>query len=368
MKETALRYAIVGYGLMGAEHARNLTLLADRGQEVNLVAVADPEPNSQARARRHHGRDLVVLPGAAELATAEVADVVVVASPNHTHRRVLEELWNHPLHLLVEKPLCTTVNDCRWVCERAEEHTGHVWVGMEYRYMAPVARLIDEVRAGAVGQPRMVAIREHRFPFLEKIGDWNRFSRNTGGTLVEKCCHFFDLMVKILECRPVRVFASGAQDSNHLDERYDGETPDILDNAYVLVDFDNGARGMLDLCMFAEASEHEQEISVVGDGGKVECFLPQSKVRVGRREIQPGAELPRSMRHDLVEEVDLPIDPELLAAGHHYGSTYLQHRRFIDAIRGRGEIEVTLADGTLAVAIGEAAHRSIREGRPIELR
>lgn len=47
------------------------------------------------------------------------------------------------------------------------------------------------------------------------------------------------------------------------------QVPDIIDNAYVIVEFDNGSRGMLDLCMFAEGSKNEQEISVVGDIGKV---------------------------------------------------------------------------------------------------
>ena len=45
--------------------------------------------------------------------------------------------------------------------------------------------------------------------------------------------------------------------------------PDIIDNEYVIVEFDNGSRGMLDLCMFAEGSKNEQEICVVGDTGKV---------------------------------------------------------------------------------------------------
>lgn len=45
--------------------------------------------------------------------------------------------------------------------------------------------------------------------------------------------------------------------------------PDIIDNAYVIIEFDNGCRGMLDLCMFAEGSKNEQEISVTGDIGKV---------------------------------------------------------------------------------------------------
>ena len=117
-----------------------------------------------------------------------------------------------------------------------------VWVGLEYRYMPPVARLVEEVHGGAVGAVKMVAIREHRFPFLPKVADWNRFSRNTGGTLVEKCCHFFDLMNHIVGAAPVRVLASGGQDVNHLDERYDGERPDILDNAFVVVDYEDGTR------------------------------------------------------------------------------------------------------------------------------
>lgn len=44
-----------------------------------------------------------------------------------------------------------------------------VQVGLEYRYMPPVAKLIELVKDGALGQVKMVAIREHRFPFLVKV-------------------------------------------------------------------------------------------------------------------------------------------------------------------------------------------------------
>lgn len=46
-------------------------------------------------------------------------------------------------------------------------------VGLEYRYMPPVAKLIDIVKSGTLGQVRMVAIREHRFPFLVKVREPN---------------------------------------------------------------------------------------------------------------------------------------------------------------------------------------------------
>lgn len=57
--------------------------------------------------------------------------------------------------------------------------------------------------------------------------------------------------------------------AKHLFTKFCVQVPDIIDNAYVIVEFDNGSRGMLDLCMFAEGTKNEQEISVVGDIGKV---------------------------------------------------------------------------------------------------
>lgn len=66
--------------------------------------------------------------------------------------------------------------------------------------------------------------------FFPKVNNWNRFNINSGGTLVEKCCHFFDLMRLFAGANPVRVMASGAIDVNHKDEVYDGKVrfPKIL--------------------------------------------------------------------------------------------------------------------------------------------
>jgi len=44
-----------------------------------------------------------------------------------------------------------------------------VQVGLEYRYMPPIAKLIEIVKDGLLGHIKMVAIREHRFPFLVKV-------------------------------------------------------------------------------------------------------------------------------------------------------------------------------------------------------
>ncbi len=59
--------------------------------------------------------------------------------------------------------------------------------------MPPVTALAGEVHGQQnTGLVKMITIREHRFPFLVKVGEWNRFNGYTGSTLVEKCCRFLN--------------------------------------------------------------------------------------------------------------------------------------------------------------------------------
>ncbi len=351
-----VRYGVIGTGMMGIEHLRNLQAL----DGTRITALADPHPPSLdagIETMGGAGAGVVGFADHRDLLASGRCDAVVIASPNMTHVDVLADALATDLHVLVEKPLCTTVDDCRSTIAAAEGRRGIVWVGLEYRYMAPVARLVDEVRAGTVGQLRMLSIREHRFPFLRKVGDWNRFNRNTGGTLVEKCCHFFDLMCLVTGSRPTAVLASGGQDVNHLDEAYDGERPDILDNAFVIVEFPGGVRALLDLCMFAEATRNQEELVAVGDAGKVEALIPEDILRIGRRGT-----------HWIGGVDERPVyDDRVAYQGFHHGSSYLEHVGFLDAIRSGGPPAVTLDDGLWSVAIGVAAQRSIIEGRRVTM-
>jgi len=356
-----LRVGVIGTGMMGCEHIGNLRALAG----TRVVAAADPDPSSREHAGEAAGGPVALFDDHRRMIDDVPLDAVIVATPNHTHRGVLEALWDTDLHVMIEKPLATTVDDGRAIRDRAGAHAGVVWMGLEYRYMPPVAALLGRVAAGDAGRLRMVSIREHRFPFLVKVGDWNRFNRNTGGTLVEKCCHFFDLMDLLVGERPWRVQASGAQDVNHLGESYDGAVPDILDNAFVIVDYPGGARGLLDLCMFAEGSRWEQELSVVGDGGKVEAHLPNfMELSRGRApEIVVGDRGPGWP----VSEQAVADDPRIRHHGGHHGASYLELLAFRDAIRAGTEPEVTVDDGLWSLATGVAAHRSIDHGRPVLL-
>ncbi len=368
-----IRYGVIGTGMMGGEHLLDLNHI----EGAEITAIADPVassiewglacvaagPGGEAAKER-----TAVYTDHRELLADPDVDVVVITTPNFTHAAVLQDALATDKHVLIEKPLCTTVEDALRVRDAAADRDAITWMGLQYRYMPTPAKVLEQLATGVCGRTRMVSIREHRNPFLKKVGDWNRFTRNTGGTLVEKCCHFFNLMHLIAESKPVRVMASGGQDVNHLDEYYeiDGrrERSDILDNAYVIVEFANGVRGALDLCMFAEGGRYEQEITVVGDLAKLETTVPGDTVWVGERSKAVGE------THHMgtgVREVPAPMDPRVPYPEFHEGASYIEHVHLAEAIRAGRPSAVTIEEGMWAVAVGAAAHRSIDARRPVDL-
>ena len=357
-----LRYGIIGCGSMGREHIENLQAMGG----ARVTALADPDAASRAAALACCREAPRVFEQADELLRSGLCDAVVIATPNHTHAEILRTALATELHILVEKPLVTRIADGIELMRRAEGRRGIVWVAQEYRYMPPVAEMIRIAHQGGVGRIQQVAIREHREPFYPKVGDWNRFSANTGGTLVEKCCHYFNLMDLILREKPTRLFASGGQRVNHLTESYGGLRPDILDSAFVVVEYGSGARAMLDLCMFAENTTDNEHITVVGDEGKLESLLPSLTLRHGRREDwgrrEAWGEASGTGRGVSVRRV---WDTNIKYAGHHFGASYIEHQRFAAAIREGRPPEIPLEEGLRAVATGLAAHKSIDEGRVV---
>lgn len=357
-----VRYGIIGIGAMGREHAENLRFI----DGATVTAISDPDEGSRAQAQSLLG-EVAIFSDHLDLLKSGLVDAVIIATPNFTHVDILKDALATDLHVFIEKPLCTTIEDCLKVIEWSKDRQALVWMGLEYRYMPPVAELIKIVQSGGIGNVHQVSIREHREPFYPKVGNWNRFTEKTGGTLVEKCCHYFNLMDHIAGERPIRVYASGGQRVNFLDELYDGRRSDMLDSAYVIVEYPSGKSAMLDLCMFAENTVDKEHISVTGDQGKVESFLPSLEIRYGKR-----GDVGNFNSWDLRAAESKKIeqrrvwDDSIKYRGFHHGASYIEHVKFFNAItQGNLAPEVTLEDGLRSVATGIAAHKSIEEGRAI---
>ena len=352
-----IKYGIIGAGTMAREHILNISLI----ENAEVVALSDPHEASLNQCKDMLKTKVPCFKNHQDMIKENLVDVYLISSPNFTHIGILKDVIKSKKHILVEKPLCTNTKDCLEIKRLTKDYPSVFWTAMEYRYMPPVAKFINEIHNKTIGELKTLTIREHRFPFLKKVNDWNRFEKNTGGTLVEKCCHFFDLMCLIAKSKPISVYASGGQDVNHLDEEYDGKKPDIIDNAYVIVNFENGARSLLELCMFAENSDMQEELVATGNKGKIETSVPSnesgkisSNLRIGMRDGETKLET-------------IEVDKKILEAGHHHGSTYYEHLAFLNAIKNNSNPEVSLDDGLIAVAVGEAAEKSIKLKRLVKL-
>ncbi len=351
--------------MMGHEHIRNLQLV----EGCETVALFDTDATMLASAQR--------LAPAARLAASlddllalDDLDAIVLATPNFRHAEHIRYIVaRRTIPLLVEKPLVTDPRDRELIDALERDYKAPIQVAMEYRYMPPLQRFLAEVQA-ATGGIRHLSIREHRFPFLEKVDHWNRFNERSGGTLVEKCCHYFDLMRLMTGAEARRVMASGRQAVNHVDEIHDGRASDIWDAAFAIVEFDDEVRAMLDLCMFAEGADYQEEITAVGPAGRIDCLVPFAPshwpAESGERP-KPRIVI-RSRDRRRREDILVPVESRLDAAGSHHGSTYFQHLKFRDVLLGKQAPEVTLRDGWRAVALGMAAQESAATGMAVEPR
>jgi predicted dehydrogenase len=170
--------------------------------------------------------------------------------------------------------------------------------------------------------------------------------------MVEKNCHHFDLFNWFAQSNPVKVVAFGGGDVIY-------KGGEIIDNAWTIVEYENGVRANLGLCLFHK-TKYEKEFGVIGDEGLIESFLNRSEVVVHRN----GASKPE------VHPVEVSND-----SGH--GGTDLPAvEAFVEMVRGRldgsgstvGTRETADLQAALnSVAIGIAAERSIAEGRIVKL-
>ena len=129
-----LRYGIIGMGAMGREHAENLSFI----EGASVTAISDPDSGSRELAIKQLGESVKVFTDHRQLLDSGLIDVVIIATPNFTHVDILEDALKTSLHVFIEKPLCTTIDDCLKVIEWSKNRSGLVWMGLEYRYMPPV--------------------------------------------------------------------------------------------------------------------------------------------------------------------------------------------------------------------------------------
>jgi predicted dehydrogenase len=355
------KFNVIGTGVNGCEHIR-VTMLEGRA---TIHGIYDPNPGSiaMAQASFHQfrpGQDLVVFESLEAACQDPEADALIISTPNFSHLEVLKVAMQSGKPIFLEKPMATTVKDAYEMVQLAKNYPAKLQIGLQYRYKSMYVESIHEaLERRTLGDIKMVNIIEHRIPFLDKVKQWNKFAKYSGGTLVEKCCHYFDLLNLFAQSRPISVFATGSQAVNFVEFEYHGEKSDILDNAIVSVVYQNGVRASFNLCMFAPM--FYEEISICGDEGYLKAFERQDYLSIPRAkthmEILRGEKKPA--------RVTSPCYPPHIEDSGHNGATYYEHINLIENLDGNTTDTATVTEGFWAVVVGAAAEESVKTGQPV---
>ena len=332
----------------------------------------------------------------------EEVDLLVIASPNFCHTPQLLKWARRPITILVEKPVAISLGQVEALRAASPFFKADIWVAMEYRYIPAIQKLLQV--KGDIGPIKKISIRENRYPFLSKVNEWNKDIDKSGDTLVEKCCHFFDLfrLISQNEMQSCNTVVHRGLNNYGYEHRNDNPIP-IIDGAYVLLQFQENLNeednvddeeskenskfkehkwssaplGCLELCMFSEGSRHQEEIVVTGLNGRVEAYLPENKVfhyqRPNNEEWKDHSKPPpkSSIKEKIYDCSDLHkvyefADEIPQHSGYHYCSTAIEWKFLIDQIKakrdpniGKFTPQVSLEDGIRAVEMGITAMANI---------
>jgi len=223
------------------------------------------------------------------------------------------------------------------VYEEARRVGAIVQVGVELRFSPLMNELRRRLARGDAGRLRQIWCREFRPPFRPGEGGW-RVSARSGGTLLEKNVHHFDLFNWFADSRPARVAAFGGADVLY---RESG----VLDNAVVIVEYENGVRAALQLGLFHEAGFH-LELGILGEKGRLEALVPPERLTAVAPERSETRVFPRtSIRGRFDHEGEVP-----------------QHEAFAALIRAGKPDATAFLRVRDAHLIALLAQKAIREG------
>ena len=343
-----LRIGFAGLGAMGVSHVSSIQKLC--GAQAEVAALC-------ARNKLNLRRALEIAPRArvfsdeAELIQSPL-DAVFIATPNFTHVTLALETLKAGKHLFLEKPCGITREECQRLLRAAEKTDRVVMIGHELRYSPYFQRIKQLVDAGDIGQPRMAWCREFRHPFQKKSQDWIQDDRRSGGCLVDKNCHQFDLMNWWLGARPERVAAFGGCAVNRVIEG----PHQVHDHATVSFEYDNGARGTLHLCLFGrDFPDEDLELGVVGDAGVLQTRIAEIQILQWKR----GAK----QKEPVVHQVTATRGE---GWGSHLGFDEM-HLEFVNCIHEKRQPLTTVRACVDGTRLAIAAEESIKKGAVVTL-
>lgn len=263
---SVMRIGVIGAGLRACV-ANSVLSLSDR---LHMTKIYDPDADACRKwIKQSNSANCVICSSEEEIFADPEISWVMVFSPNSLHCEHILKAFAAGKNVFAEKPLATSIEDCRKICDAAKASGKSFCTGFVLR-CAPiyreVKRLLDE---GVIGRIISIEANEHITPFhgAHIMSCWRRFKEISGSHMLEKCCHDLDLIHWFTNSLPVRVASFGGlnlftPENAYLKEKFiDPETgtgyfncderhepnaflteKTIIDNQVAIMEFANGVR------------------------------------------------------------------------------------------------------------------------------
>ncbi len=271
----SINVGVIGTGSISAMHLQSYQKHAN----ANLLAVCDLNEERARLAAEKYGATKVFTDYRELLADPEI-DAVSICTWNNTHAEISIAALNAGKHVLVEKPLCRTVEEALRVQEAVKSSGKLLQVGFVRRY-DPNAQMLrefaDKGEFGEIYFAKASSIRR-----LGNPGGWfSDIERSGGGPLIDIGVHVIDLCWYMMgRPKPVAVSANTYRKlGNRSNVRnlsfykaadYDAEKNTVEDMANAMIRFENGASLLVDVSFTLHAKDNQQSVKLYGDKGGFE--------------------------------------------------------------------------------------------------
>lgn len=326
-----LKAAVIGVGSMGRNHVRVYREL----ESVELVGIADQNPQTAAKVSGSYC--IPYYTDYAEMLEECKPDLVTLAVPTGLHRKIGADVIQRGVHVLIEKPIATNVEEGEELIELAEQQGVILAVGHIERFNPAVIELRRRLREGMAG--RIYQVHAQRLsPYPTRIRD--------AGVVIDLASHDIDLMRFLMNEEIVRLYGETLQTINS----------DREDAFSGLLRFRSGAIGVLDVNWITPTKV--RLLTITGGRGMFRCDLLSQELFFYENEIGPSQWDTLSVLRGVSEGNVLGIRiqrHEPLAA---------ELADFVDAVRDGRQPAITGRDGLETLRL---AMQFVRSGKEVEL-
>ncbi len=254
MSDSKVRFGLIGFGAWGKHHAD--AIAKNAGAE--LVAISARSDASIAEARE-------IYPNAGtyqdyrELLDRDDIDIVDVVVPSYLHHEIASAVLNSGKHLLLEKPMGISMEECDDLVRLAREKDRLLAVGHEFRLSSLWGKAKELIDEGFIGHPQYALVELSRNPYRLGADGWRYDISRVGNWILEEPIHFFDLARWYLSScgEPVSVYA--AANSRQPDH------PELQDNFSAIIKFEDGGYALVSQTL--SAFEHHCMAKITGTKG-----------------------------------------------------------------------------------------------------